>query len=213
MSIAGPRVRYNSRYTEMASHRIKALPVALLLLATPLFSADRIVKFNRDVRPILSDKCFGCHGPDSVAKKIPLRLDSEGAASSVVAGGAQAKLIQRITADDKASRMPPVYSGLSLTPTEIETLRLWVTQGAKWEKHWSFLAPERPPLPGVKNTAWPRNPIDYFILDRLEREGLAPSPEASREALIRRVSLDLTGLPPTPLEVDAFVQDKSPKCL
>ena len=172
--------------------------------------ADRTVTFNRDVRPILSDKCFGCHGPDSVAKKIPLRLDSEGAASSVVAGGAQAKLIQRITADDKASRMPPVYSGLSLTPTEIETLRLWVMQGAKWEKHWSFIAPERPPLPKVKNTAWPRNPIDYFILDRLEREGLAPSPEASREALIRRVSLDLTGLPPTPLEVDAFIQDKSP---
>jgi hypothetical protein len=171
--------------------------------------ADRTIKFNRDVQPILSDKCFGCHGPDAVAKKIPLRLDSEGAASSVVAGGAQAKLIQRITADDKASRMPPVYSGLSLTPTQIETLRLWVMQGAKWEKHWSFLAPERPPLPKVKNTAWPRNPIDYFILERLEREGLAPSPEASREALIRRVSLDLTGLPPAPLEVDAFIQDKS----
>ena len=117
-----------------------------------MLGADRTVKFNRDVRPILSDKCFGCHGPDSVAKKIPLRLDSEAAAYSVVAGGAQAKLIQRITADDKASRMPPVYSGLSLTPTEIETLRLWVTQGAKWQKHWSFIPPERPPLPKVKNT-------------------------------------------------------------
>src|SRR4029077_13732658 len=138
-----------------------------------------------------------------VAKKIPLRLDSEGAASSVVNGGTQAKLIQRITADDKGHRMPPVYSGLSLTPGEIETLRLWVTQGAKWEKHWSFTAPERPPLPAVKNTAWPRNPIDYFVLDRLEREGLAPSREASREVLLRRVSLDLTGLPPTPREVDA----------
>ena len=88
--------------------------VALLVFATPTFGADRIVKFNRDVRPILSDKCFGCHGPDSVAKKIPLRLDSEAAASSVVAGGAQAKLIQRISADDKARRMPPVYSGLNL---------------------------------------------------------------------------------------------------
>jgi hypothetical protein len=195
----------------MASHRIRALAVVSLVLAAPTLGAERIVKFNRDVRPILSDKCFGCHGPDSVAKKIPLRLDSEGGAHSVVAGGAQAKLIQRITADDLSRRMPPVYSGSSLTSAEIETLRLWVTQGAKWEKHWSFTAPERSPLPEVKNTAWPRNPIDYFVLDRLEREGLAPSREAAREVLIRRVSLDLTGLPPTPLEVDAFVQDQSPK--
>ena len=96
----------------MASHPIRALPVVLLIFATPTLGADRIIKFNRDVRPILSDKCFGCHGPDSVAKKIPLRLDSEVAASSVVSGGAQAKLIQRITADDKPRRMPPVYSGL-----------------------------------------------------------------------------------------------------
>ena len=179
-------------------------------LRLPRCGADRIVKFNRDVRPILSDKCFGCHGPDAVAKKIPLRLDSEGAAASVVAGGAQAKLIQRITADDKARRMPPVYSGLKLTAAEIETLRLWIAQGAKWQKHWSFIRPERPPLPAVKNAAWPRNPIDCFVLARLEREGLAPSPEAAREALIRRVSLDLTGLPPTPAEVDAFLQDQSP---
>src|SRR6476646_4957119 len=121
----------------MASHRITALPVALLILAPAMAGADRTVTFNRDVRPILSDKCFGCHGPDSVAKKIPLRLDSEAAASSVVTGGAQAKLIQRITADDKSRRMPPAYSGLSLNAAEIETLRLWVTQGAKWEKHWS----------------------------------------------------------------------------
>src|SRR4030095_12686718 len=99
----------------MARHRITALPVALLVLATPMPGADRTVTFNRDVRPILSDKCFGCHGPDSVAKKIPLRLDSEDAVSAVVAGGDQARLIQRITASDKASRMPPVYSGLSLT--------------------------------------------------------------------------------------------------
>jgi hypothetical protein len=163
----------------MASHRIRALAVASLIFAIPTCGADRIVQFNRDVRPILSDKCFGCHGPDSVAKKIPLRLDSEGAAASVVAGGAQAKLILRVTADDKARRMPPVYSGLSLTAAEIETLRVWIAQGAKWEKHWSFTAPERSPMPAVQNTAWPRNPIDYFVLDRLEREGLAPSREAS----------------------------------
>jgi len=194
----------------MSCKRITAILVALLVLAAPLVGADRMIKFNRDVRPLLSDKCFGCHGPDAAAKKVPLRLDSEAAARPVVAGGAQAKLIQRITSDNKAFRMPPVYSGLSLTDAEIETLRLWVEQGGKWEKHWSFIAPERPPLPSVKNTAWPRNPIDYFILDRLEREGLAPSPEASREILIRRVSLDLTGLPATAVEVDAFVHDQSP---
>jgi hypothetical protein len=194
----------------MSCKRIMAIPVALVVLAAPLIGANRTIKFNRDVRPLLSDKCYGCHGPDAAAKKVPLRLDSEAATRPVVAGGAQAKLIQRITSDNKAFRMPPVYSGLSLTDAEIETLRLWVEQGGKWEKHWSFIAPERPPLPSVKNTAWPRNPIDHFILDRLEREGLAPSPEASREILIRRVSLDLTGLPATPVEVDAFVHDQSP---
>ena len=195
--------------TQMPRKRIIAFPVALLVVASAP-GAERVIRFNRDVRPILSDKCYGCHGPDAVAKKIPLRLDSEAAAQRVVAGGSGAKLIQRITSENEASRMPPAYSGLRLTTAEIETLRLWVEQGAKWERHWSFLAPERPPLPKVKNTTWPRNPIDDFVLDRLEREGLAPSPETSREALIRRVSLDLTGLPATPAEIDAFVQDKSP---
>src|SRR4051794_28535290 len=141
--------------------RIITLPVALLVLAAPSIGAVRPIQFNRDVRPLLSDKCYGCHGPDAAAKKVPLRLDSEAAARPVLAGGAQAKLIRRITSENKAVRMPPVYSGLSLNAAEIETLRLWVEQGGKWEKHLSFLAPERPPLPSVKNTAWPRNPIDY----------------------------------------------------
>src|SRR6516164_642122 len=159
----------------------------VVLAASCALCADRVIQFNRDVRPILSDKCFGCHGPDAVAKKIPLRLDSEAAARPVVAGGVQSKLVQRITAEKPASRMPPAYSGLSLTPAEIATLRRWVEQGAKWEKHWSFIPPERPPLPGVKNASWPRNPIDYFILERLDRDGLALSPEASRETLIRQL--------------------------
>src|SRR5437879_759436 len=118
---------------------LTALPITLLALAAPTLGADRIIKFNRDVRPILSDKCFGCHGPDSVTKKIPLRLDSEETARPVLAGAAQAKLIQRITSESQAFRMPPVYSGVKLTEREIETLRLWVEQGGKWEKHWSFL--------------------------------------------------------------------------
>ena len=189
---------------------LTALPLTLLILATPALGADRIIKFNRDVRPILSDKCYSCHGPDSVAKKIPLRLDSEAGAQSVVAGGTQAKLIQRITSGNQGFRMPPVYSGLKLTAAEIETLRLWIEQGAKWEKHWSFIPPERPPLPAVKNTAVAAQS------DRLFHPGAAGArrpralAEASREALIRRVSLDLTGLPPTPAEIDAFLQDKSP---
>src|SRR3954453_17928851 len=194
----------------MSHHRIVALLITLLVAVSAVSAADRVVKFNRDVRPVLSDKCFGCHGPDAAAKKVPLRLDSEAAARPVLVGGGQAKLIQRIASENKALRMPPVYSGLSLTGAEIETLRLWVEQGGKWEKHGSSLPPERPPRPAVKNKQWARNPIDYFILDRLEREGLAPWPEASRETLIRRVSLDLTGLPATPAEIDAFVNDQSP---
>ncbi len=155
----------------------------ITLFLVPAFCADRTILFNRDVRPILSDKCYGCHGPDAVAKKIPLRLDSEAAAKADLGGGrhaivdgdpAPSQLVQRITAENKAMRMPPVYSGLKLSDEEIETLRLWIAQGAKWQKHWSFIPPERPPLPAVKNAAWPRNPIDSFVLARLEREGLTP---------------------------------------
>lgn len=118
-------------------------------------------------------------------------------------------MVRRITAEPKAKRMPPPWSNLSLTEKEIGTLRTWIAQGAEWQTHWSFMAPVRPALPAVNNAPWVRNPIDAFILNRLEREGLSPSPEAPRETLLRRVSLDLTGLPPTPAEVDAFVNDKS----
>src|SRR5690349_16176696 len=106
-------------------------------------------------------------------------------------------MIRRITAEKKAIKMPPVYSGLSLTDREIEMLRSWISQGAKWQQHWSFLPPVAPAIPQVKNSDWTRNPIDAFVAERLDREGLKPSPEASRETLLRRVSLDLTGVPPT----------------
>src|SRR5215471_15929627 len=190
---------------------------AVLLALPPVFCADRVIQFNRDIRPILSDKCFGCHGPDAVAKKVPLRLDSESAAKAdlggrraVVEGDAAAsQLIRRITAENKAMRMPPAYSGLVLSPREIETLRLWIEQGAKWQRHWSLVPLDRPPLSAVKNAAWLRNAIDSFVLARLEQEGIAPAPEASRETLLRRVSLDLIGLPPSPTELDAFLDDKS----
>lgn len=178
----------------------------------------RQIDFNRDIRPILSDKCFACHGPDAPSKKIKLRLDSEAGAIADLGRGRRAvvpgdversELVRRITAADEAVRMPPAYSGHSLTPSEIELLVERVRQGAPWQQHWSFVAPVRPPLPQVKNKAWPRQALDYFVLARLEKEGLKPSPEADRATLLRRVSLDLTGLPPTPQEVDAFLADKS----
>lgn len=192
------------------------------MLLYPVLAAQattRPIEFNRDVRPILSDKCYSCHGADAVAKKIPLRLDSEAAAKAdlggrhaIVEGDPTAsQMIQRITSPNKANRMPPVYSGLKLTDAEIAVLRNWVMEGAKWQKHWAFIPPVRPDLPAVKNAAWVRNPIDAFVLAKLEREALAPSPEAARETLLRRVSLDLTGLPPSIAEMDAFLKISRPK--
>src|SRR2546423_2934723 len=171
-----------------------------LALVFPAWSAVPPIEFNRDVRPILSDKCWTCHGPDAVAKKIPLRLDSEAAARRVIDSGA---LVKRITAEP-ARRMPPAYSGLALTDREIETLREWVAQGGQWQKHWSFIPPVRPAVPPGANA------IDWFVRERLRREGLSPAPEATRDVLLRRVSLDLTGLPPSAQELDHFQADRSP---
>jgi hypothetical protein len=178
------------------------------------------VEFNRDIRPIFSDRCFTCHGPDAATRKTKMRLDMESTAKIELHGGRQSivpgdpaasEIYRRISSDDKAVRMPPAYLGReSLTPREITLIRDWIAQGAKWEPFWSFIPPKRPPLPAVKDSAWVRNPVDSFILSRLEREGLRPSPEADRRILIRRVALDLTGIPPTPAEVDAFLADKSP---
>ena len=179
----------------------------------------RQIDFNRDIRPVLADKCWSCHGPDAAAKKIKLRLDSEDAASAdlgkgrraIVPGDAeQSQLVRRITASDELTRMPPVDSGHKLTQAEIDLLVEWVRQGARWQRHWAFIKPARPSLPQIKNRSWPKNAIDHFTLERLEREGMAPSPEADRATLIRRVSLDLTGLPPTPREIDDFLNDQLP---
>src|SRR5262249_36292334 len=129
---------------------------------------------------------------------------------AVVAGKPeQSELLRRLTAAGK-ERMPPASSGHKVTDRQIELIRQWIPQGAKWQKHWSLIAPERPALPAIKNKTWSRNGIDHLVLARLEREGLVPSPEADRATLLRRVSLDLTGLPPTPAEVEAFVNDASP---
>jgi len=192
---------------------------AVFLFAPALSAADGRLQFNRDIRPILSEKCFLCHGPDAKTKNIPIRLDVETEAKAdhngrraIVPGDPdKSELIRRISAEKKPLLMPPVYSGLKLTAHEVETLRVWIAQGAEWQKHWAFIAPVRPELPRVRNSSWPRNAIDHFILARLEREILSPSPETSRETLLRRASLDVTGLPPTPAEIDAFLGDASPE--
>ncbi|MBV9266540.1 MAG: DUF1553 domain-containing protein, partial [Acidobacteriaceae bacterium] len=165
-----------------------------------------------------SDKCFLCHGPDKGTRMADLRLDIQEGAFAVRKNGSpivpgkpdQSLLIKRIYSEDPGFRMPPVFSHRTLTEEQKDTLRRWIEQGAKWTQHWSFVPPQKIPPPEVKNGAWPHNEIDRFILAKMESNGLEPAPEADRRSLIRRVSLDLTGLPPTPQEVEAFVNDKSP---
>jgi hypothetical protein len=170
------------------------------------------VDFSRDVLPILADRCFRCHGPDGAARQAELRLDRRDDALAVITSGdaATSELWRRITALDPDDRMPPASSHKTLAPGEIELLRQWIDDGAAWSEHWAFRAPAVLDPPAVRGGAWPRNDVDRFVLARLEAEGLAPSPEAPREALLRRVSFDLTGLPPTIDEIDAFLADEKP---
>jgi hypothetical protein len=192
----------------------------LLVLLLALARADEPetrIDFNRDIRPILSDTCYQCHGPDQAKRKAELRLDTEAGALADLGGRSalvpsnldQSELYQRIIANDPEERMPPPKSGKALTARQIDLIRRWIEQGGKWQKHWSFIPPVRPVPPEVKNDQWVRNPVDAFIAARLERDGLSPSPEADRITLLRRVSFDLTGLPPTPAEVEAFLDDQS----
>ncbi|HEV3444083.1 MAG TPA: PSD1 and planctomycete cytochrome C domain-containing protein [Gemmataceae bacterium] len=188
--------------------------------AKPERQTQPTIDFNRQILPLLSDNCFACHGPDEKQRKAKLRLDTkEGAFKELRGGGfaivpgkaGESKLIERVTAEEPAERMPPVKSGKHLTTEQIALLRQWIDQGAVWSEHWAFVAPRRPPIPKVADKAWPRNAIDYFILARLEAAGLQPSSEADKAKLLRRVTLDLTGLPPTPAEIDAFLADTSPE--
>ncbi len=180
--------------------------------------APDAVEFNRDIRPILSDRCYQCHGPDAARRKADLRLDQEASAKAdrdgvraIVPGKKKAsELYRRITAGDAAERMPPQKSGKTLSPAEVEALGRWIDQGAKWQPHWSFIAPKATSVPSVKHKERIGNPIDAFIQARLEREGIKPSGAADRGILIRRTTLDLTGLPPSAAEIEAFESDKSP---
>jgi hypothetical protein len=175
--------------------------------------------YNLHVKPILSDRCFACHGPDKAKQKGDLRLDlpvayekvAESGRKAIVPGSlANSEVIHRILSTDPDVMMPTPESHLSLTAEEKATLIRWIDEGAAYKKHWSLVAPQKPELPVVNNKTWAKNPIDRFVLAKQEEKGLSPAPEASRETLIRRLSFDLTGLPPSITEIDNFLADKSP---
>ena len=182
--------------------------------------AEDVLDFHRDIRPILSDACFPCHGPDPKARKAGLRLDrgdlvlqpaKSGQPAIIPGEPGRSELVRRILAEDPEQRMPPPDSHRSLAEAQKHRLQGWIREGAHYPSHWAFVAPRRPDLPPVRHPAWARTPVDRFILERLEQDGLAPAPEAPRATLMRRVTLDLTGLPPTPAQVEAFVNDTSPQ--
>jgi hypothetical protein len=177
--------------------------------------------YNLHVKPILSDKCFACHGPDKAKQKAGLRLDTPGAAYArleenpgkvaIRKGSLQgSEVFHRILSSDPEYRMPSPESHLSLSDREKAVLIRWIQEGAEYQPHWAFVAPKKHKIPAVKRKGWAKNPIDNFVLHELEKEKLQPTPEASKEVLLRRLSLDLTGLPPTLAEIDAFLRDKSP---
>ncbi len=196
---------------------------ALLLAVSPVFGAaagKSPIEFNRDIRAILSENCFTCHGPDEQHRKGKLRLDLKEDAFKPAKSGELAivpgdlkksELIARILTSNEDDVMPPVKTGKKLSPAQIELLKRWIAEGATWQNHWAYepLKPVEPPA--IKGKKPVRNEIDRFVLARLDKEGLKPAPEADRTTLIRRASQDLTGLPPTPEEVDAFLADKSPE--
>jgi hypothetical protein len=195
---------------------LRSLPLSLICLSALSASAATKLDFNRDIRPILSDNCFACHGIDAKKRKADLRLDTPEGAYALIEGVQAIKpgdvkastIIARITSTDEDEVMPPPESHKKITAKQLETLQLWIAQGAAYKKHWAFEKPVKAPVPEIKSVLR-RNAIDNFIQARLAEEGLEPAPEAGKETLIRRVTLDLTGLPPTTAEVDAFLADAS----
>ncbi|HYZ83658.1 MAG TPA: DUF1553 domain-containing protein [Bryobacteraceae bacterium] len=193
------------------------LPTILLAFSYSAYGAEQPVQFNRDIRPIMSDTCFRCHGPDAKARMANMRLDirdealkpnKKGLAPIVPGDPEKSHIIQRVFAAD-AKVMPPKYAHKELTEKQKELLKRWVAEGAVYQGHWAYEPVKRPAVPAVAGGTI-RNPIDNFIQERLLRDGLKPSAEADKRTLLRRVTLDLTGLPPTPAELDAFLKDKSP---
>ncbi len=198
------------RWARTASVLIGGL-VTLCLVVRPAVSVERL-QFNRDIRPILSDKCFACHGPDAGAREAELRLDKREDAVADRGGyqvvdtldPSESELLIRILSDDDDEQMPPAEFEKPLTDQERATLVRWIKQGGDWQEHWSLIPPVRPPLPIVKNTDWVKNPVDAFVISRLEQAGVDPSEPADTRTLLRRLSFDLTGLPATWQEIKAF---------
>ncbi|MDX2304503.1 MAG: DUF1553 domain-containing protein [Microscillaceae bacterium] len=184
-------------------------------------SLPQEIDFNLHIRPILADRCWACHGPDKNARKANLRLDTEEGAFAALESGegkafvkgnlSKSLAFQRMISHDPEKLMPPAESNLSLSPKELALIAKWIEQGAEWKEHWAFIAPEKPQIPALKDKSWKiQNPIDHFIYEKLEEEKLSPNPEADKERLLRRVYLDLTGLPPSISAMDQFLADKSP---
>jgi hypothetical protein len=196
--------------------RFARLACFCLIFAICSFAAGSpVIVFDRQIRPILSDNCFTCHGPDDKHRMANLHFDTKDGAFSkpgvIVPGDSVAsKLYQRISSPNEAMRMPPTYSGHKLTAAQIDLIKNWIDQGATWQTHWAFVAPVRPAEPAVSDSQWPKTPIDRFVLAKLDKEGLKPSPETGKGTLLRRVTFDLTGLPPTAAELKAFLADSSP---
>ena len=218
----------SSRSANISTHGVLPFAVAGLALATALLAAtppaaaqdaapEPAVDFQRQVRPILADNCFQCHGPDESTRQVRLRLDTEQGAFAerpsgrpIVAGDPEASLVlQRITHANARLRMPPAHTNKTLDDEQIDILRRWIDEGASWDQHWAFKSIVRPEAPAVAGADWARSPLDRFVLARLEAVGLAPAPEADRRTLARRAALDLTGLPPDPALLEAFLNDPS----
>lgn len=186
--------------------------LAMTFLCVKISAADEPINFSRDIRPILSDKCFACHGPDEKTNESGVRLDLEKAAkdSAIVAGKPdESAIIERIASKDPELAMPPVGTGKVVSDEELKLLKRWIAEGAKYEAHWAFVAPKKVDLPKVQKADWPKNAIDYFALHKMQSKGLSPRSEADRRTLLRCVKFDLTGLPPTLDEIKTFLADKS----
>ncbi len=204
-----------SRIPHQPFHRFAILGAVCLAAVVcgiaPNAGAEEPLQYNRDIRSILADNCFACHGADSAARKADLRIDQREAAidyGAIVPGSPDdSQLLTRILTDDPDLVMPPPETKKALTAAEKEKLHRWIAEGAEYQKHWSFLPPQEVSLPAVQNTAWVKNPIDRFVLARLENQGLTPAPEADPRSLFRRLHLDTTGLPPQPADVAAFEKD------